>query len=74
MARGTRYVPEYWSSCCGQKVEYIGYYRCTACQQRALFGALPSVAAEQAKRIREEIAARKAEEEEEEGVAGGCLF
>lgn len=23
---------QYWSSCCGEPAEYVGYYRCTGCQ------------------------------------------
>ena len=24
--------PQFWSSCCGELADYIGYYRCTGCQ------------------------------------------
>ena len=27
-----RTAGRYWSSCCGEDAEYIGYYRCTGCQ------------------------------------------
>lgn len=72
MMTRTRHEPEYWSSCCGRLIEYIGYYRCTGCHQRALFGALPSVTADEAARIRAGIAVRKAAEEEV--TADGRLF
>lgn len=55
--KAKRHEPQYWSSCCGQQVEYIGYYRCAACHERALFGGHPAAAADDAARIRAERAA-----------------
>jgi hypothetical protein len=30
--------PSFWSSCCGESAEYIGYYRCTGCKQTLNMG------------------------------------
>lgn len=70
--KAARHDPAYWSSCCGRLIEYIGYYRCTGCQARAVFGGVATVTEIEAARIRKELAAMKAAREE--AVADGRLF
>lgn len=33
--------PPFWSSCCGTRAEYIGFYRCASCQARLQLGREP---------------------------------